>query len=515
MGSPLLTRVKRGIDCASIGLDQWRAKRAPDERTRLEARRHLEERLGRLRGLPQKLGQILSMSADQTKAESFVGLTDGAPAMPLEEVLGLLAERWGTDPACVIDQIDPDGLAASLGQVHRAVLHDGREVAIKVQYPLVRDAVEDDLRLLGWLSKPVGDLGRGFDLDSYRRVIAEGLEEELDYTREAQRGGAFAEAMGALAVVPAVVEEYSTADVLVTTWEEGDRLERVEVEWSTQDKAAAGRALLRLFFAQVFEHGLLHADPHSGNYRFRRSASGEVEVVLYDYGCVRELEARERLSLLRLILESSRDSGGDPYPLFLNMGFDAGLLEPLRSKLPALCQVLFAPFATPGTFDLSSWELAERVDDILGEDRWNFRISGAAQSIFLMRAFHGLVWYLGRLASPVSFSAALRPHVEALGASAARVELAVPEDPRTSFAGLARHLCLQVHEGAEEKARITLPASAVERLETLLDDELAQRIAERGIELQELVSEARRRCYAPQELFELSDGSKRVRVWLS
>lgn len=177
MGSPLLTRLKRGVDCASIGLDQWRAKRAPDARTRAEARRHLEERLGRLRGLPQKLGQILSMSSDEEKAESFATLTDGAPAMPLEEVLGLLSERWGVDPAGVIREIDPDGLAASLGQVHRALLHDGREVAIKVQYPMVRDAVEDDLRLLGWLSKPVGDLGRGFDLGSYQRVIAQGLEE--------------------------------------------------------------------------------------------------------------------------------------------------------------------------------------------------------------------------------------------------------------------------------------------------------------------------------------------------
>jgi hypothetical protein len=515
MGSPLLTRLKRGVDCASIGLDQWRAKRAPDARTRAEARRHLEERLGRLRGLPQKLGQILSMSSDEEKAESFATLTDGAPAMPLEEVLGLLSERWGVDPAGVIREIDPDGLAASLGQVHRALLHDGREVAIKVQYPMVRDAVEDDLRLLGWLSKPVGDLGRGFDLGSYQRVIAQGLEEELDYLLEAERGRTFSEAMGTLAVVPAVIEELTTHEVLVTTWEEGARISEVEAEWTEAEKQAAGRALLRLFFAQVFEHGLLHADPHSGNYRFRRSAAGEVEVVLYDYGCVRELESGERLALLRLILESSGESSADPYPLFVHMGFDAGLLEPIRGKLPALCKVLFAPFATPGAFDVATWELGSRVDDILGSDRWNFRISGAAQSIFLMRAFHGLIWYLGRLACPVSFSAALSSHAAALGAAAASLELQVQEDPTTSFAGLARHLCLQVQEGDEEKARITLPASAVERLETLLDEDLAERIAQRGIELHELVSEARRRCYSPQQLFELQDGPKRVRVWLS
>ena len=514
MPSPLLTRLKRGLDCASVGLDQWRARRAPDERVRAEAHRHLAARLGRLRGLPQKLGQILSMSSDEGKADAFESLTDGSAAMPLDEVLALLAERWGTDPAEVIEEIDPEGLAASLGQVHRARLRDGREVAIKVQYPLVREAVEDDLRLLGLLSGPVGDLRRGFDLASYQRVIAEGLGEELDYRLEAQRGREFAQAMGELAVVPAVVEELSGPQVLVTAWEEGERLGDVEAGWSASEKAAVARKLLCLFFAQVFEHGLLHADPHSGNYRFRRDGKGGVEVVLYDFGCVREVEPKESLSLLRLIEESSGDSGADPFPLFLNMGFDAELLEPLREKLPALCQVLFAPFATPGTFDLSSWKLGERVDDVLGSDRWNFRISGAAESIFLMRAFHGLVWYLDRLASPVSFRAALTPHLRAKAPAAAALELPAPADPRTTFASLARHLCMQVHDGAEEKARITLPASAVERLDTLLDEELDERIRERGIDLAGLVSEARRRCYAPGELFELQDGTKRVRVWL-
>ncbi len=514
MAQPLLRRLKRGLDCAATGLDQWRVKRAPDERTRGEARRHLEERLGRLRGLPQKLGQILSMSADEEQAAAFRSLTDSAPAMPLDEVLGLLRGSWGCDPASVIDEIEPDGLAASLGQVHRAVLRDGREVAIKVQYPFVREAVRDDLKLLGWLSEPVGGLSKGFDLGAYRRVIAETLDEELDYRLEAERTEAFGRALGELAVVPAVLRELSCECVLVTTWESGERIEEVVASWSLGDRTALTRSLLKLFFAQLFEHGLLHADPHSGNYRFRKDTHGQPEVVLYDYGCVREVSELERLSLLRLIAESTGTEGGDPYPLFLNLGFDPELLEPLRSQLPALCKVLFAPFATPGNFDLASWDLGQRVDDVLGSHRLNFRISGAAESVFLMRAFHGLTWYLGQLGAPAAFSACLRPLLDEHLAAAQQVPLPVPEDPSTSFASLASHLCIVVHHGETEKARITLPASAVERLESLLEDELLEKIAQRGISLSQLVKGARRAGFAPQALFELEDDGKRVRVWL-
>ncbi len=96
------------------------------------ARLHLVQRLGRLRGLPQKMGQILSMSEDEETADAFAPLTDSAEPVPLEALLPVMAEQWKREPETVFSDIDAHGLAASLGQVHRATLRDGRVVAIKV-----------------------------------------------------------------------------------------------------------------------------------------------------------------------------------------------------------------------------------------------------------------------------------------------------------------------------------------------------------------------------------------------
>ena len=88
-----------------------------------------------------------------------------------------MEKAWGAPLDSVVQTIDRNGLAASLGQVHRAVLRDGREVAVKVRYPGIRKAVMNDLKVLGWLSAPVGDLRRGFDLNDYRAEIVRNLDD--------------------------------------------------------------------------------------------------------------------------------------------------------------------------------------------------------------------------------------------------------------------------------------------------------------------------------------------------
>lgn len=452
------------------------------------------------------------MSADAQQAEALGPLADGAAALALEEVLELLAEAWGKDPSGVLDEVEPEGRAASLGQVHRARLRDGRQVAVKVQYPDIHAAVQVDLDLLGGLSRPLGGLRRGFDLAAYRREIGRTLHEELDYVGEASRTREFGARFGTYARIPEVVEALSGERVLVTTWCAGDPLAEVERSWSADERRELAEALVRLFLVQVFEVGLVHADPHAGNYRFCRG--GASPVTLLDFGCVQRLEREERLALLRLVRASTDPEGEDPFPLFIRLGFDPDLLSPLRSKLPALARTLFEPFAHPGAYDVTRWRLGERCDDILGEDRWGFRMSGPAGLVFLMRAFHGLRYYLERLGQPAGFAASLRPLLEREAPAMEQLVLESPADPATSFAGLARYLSIEVLDGGVQKARIRLPAGALERLEDLLEEELRARIEERGVDLVELVRAARRGGLGPRELFHLEDGGRLVRVAL-
>ncbi|MFT7676742.1 MAG: putative unusual protein kinase regulating ubiquinone biosynthesis (AarF/ABC1/UbiB family) [Planctomycetota bacterium] len=516
MKSITVTKLGRTLRYARASLDAWRMHNGRDELVRQRAGRHLRDRLGRLRGLPQKVGQMLSMTSDTEQADLFIPLGSAAPALDFADLTPHLELAWGKQPNEICQEINPEGLAASLGQVHQARLHDGRQVAVKIQYPGMSEALDTDLSALGWIARPVGNLRDGFDMTDYQNALRESLKEELDYEAEAanQKDMARAAADSKLdLVVPTVIDELSTDKVLTSTWEEGGTHLHTRT-WEAPERGLLGRRMVSQFLTMIFDHGLMHADPHPGNYRFRLGADGP-QVVLYDYGCVHRMTERERMVLLRLITEASNSSSkADPFPLLVELGFDADLLKPLRHKLPALCRILFEPFSKGGKFDMDSWNLSERVSDVLGDDRMNFRIAGPAKLMFFLRAFHGLRFHLAELGEPVSWSIPMRELQLRHGPAMAALEFSEPASKDSSYSGLATSLCIQVSEHGETKARITLPATAVERLESFVDEDLQAKIDAREIDLDAIVSRVRAQQFAPQSIFSLEDGDKHIVIWL-
>jgi hypothetical protein len=465
---------------------------------RRNAQRHVARTLGRLRGLPQKLGQMLASGSDAVRAEEFACLTDAAEPVPLEALRPELERAFGGPLERELAELEPHGLAASLGQVHRGRLRDGRAVAIKVRYPKIAQAVEADLGLLGWLSKPLGGLSRGFDLGGYRTEIGAMLARELDYRQEAREQREYAHlARGHGVVVPSVLEAYSTEAVLLSTWEAGETLEEAAT-WTRAERAALAHTLAQHHRELLFRDGVAHADLHAGNLRYRRGAGP----VLYDFGCVLRLGDTERQALLSL---ASGVSARDPWLDFLALGFDAERLEPLRSRLGALCALVFAPYRARGPFDYSSFDPGPDVDALLGEERWNLRIAGPPRLVYLMRSLHGLWRHLARLAEPVELAPLALPE---------RPSVAPPAIARPTAGNAARWLTVCVRADGEQRARVSLPASALERLDEVLDEELRARIAAQGIDLAEVVRRSRAGGHAPGKLFRIDESSRSVDVRL-
>lgn len=498
-----------------LAKDGWKLSHARTDEAQRIARKHLVERMGRLRSLPQKLGQIIGFSnGDVESAGDYSVLEEAAEPLSLDVVQPILESEWEKPLGRVVRDISADAKAASLGQVHRAELRDGRVVAVKIQYPGIRDAVLLDLKLLGWLSRPVGNLRRGFDISGYRDAILNDLERELDYRSEAEFQRAFSAwaASDPFLRVPEVVGELSTSKVLVSRWEEGDHWRDVQNIWTSQEKQQLGVGLIEFFHEGLFQRGLLHADWHPGNLRFRRTG-GAIQLLLYDFGCVYRPDAEHRLALLRLIRAACRQDEA-PYPLFLKLGFRDEYLQVMGRKLPALCRVLFEPYAAEYAYDLCDWRLGERLGDILGDDRWNFRIAGPPDLVFLLRAFHGLLYYLARLGVRTAWSRVIEPSFVRFAGELQSLELQRPNQQADGFEGLARELKIRVTENGRTKAQITHRASAIDNLTALIDDELTARIERQGVRLDELVADVRRRCYAPGEIFRSSEGAKEITVWL-
>jgi predicted unusual protein kinase regulating ubiquinone biosynthesis (AarF/ABC1/UbiB family) len=306
---------------------------------------HLFRVLGELKGGAMKLGQALSIFEAALPAElagpyrqALTRLQDSAPPMPAATVQRVLTEQLGPDwRDTLVEFDDTPAAAASIGQVHRAVWHDGRTVAVKVQYPGAGDALISDLGQLSRLAGLFRILQPGVAVKPLVAELRARITEELDYQLEAQSQRAFAEAYrgDAEIFVPPVV---AAADkVLVTEWLDGTPLSAVIASGSPPLRDRAGRLLATLHFSAPQRVGLLHADPHPGN--FRMLDDGRLGVV--DFGAVARLpeghpEPIGRLVRLALagdadaVFEGLRDEG------FIKPDLDVDPAEILDYVLPML-----------------------------------------------------------------------------------------------------------------------------------------------------------------------------------
>ncbi len=249
---------------------------------------------GTLRGLALKMGQMASYvdgCIPEGHREAFertlAVLRDAAPAMNEEQARRVVHAELGADPEGLFAQWSPAPFAAaSIGQVHRARLGDGREVAVKVQYDEVAKAVASDLSNAAMLGGLLGPLGGKFGVRDHLAEMRARFGEELDYRHEAARQAEFARIwQGDSRVrIPAVVPERSSRRVLTSELALGLDFEGA-CSADERDRAAWAATLWRFVFGSFLGHGLFNADPHPGNYLFAPDGA----VWFLDFGCTRAL----------------------------------------------------------------------------------------------------------------------------------------------------------------------------------------------------------------------------------
>ncbi|MEV0635122.1 AarF/ABC1/UbiB kinase family protein [Streptomyces sp. NPDC050619] len=231
--------------------------------------------LGELKGGAMKFGQALSVFESALPEEvagpyraALTKLQEAAPPMPTRTVHTVLAERLGKDwPRLFLEFEDKPSAAASIGQVHHGVWHDGREVAVKVQYPGAGEALLSDLNQLSRFARLLGPLVPGVDIKPLITELRDRVSEELDYALEAQAQQAHAEEFedDPDVVVPGVVHQCD--QVLITEWMDGIPMSEVIADGTQEQRDRAGQLLARFLFSGPARTGLLHADPHPGNFR--------------------------------------------------------------------------------------------------------------------------------------------------------------------------------------------------------------------------------------------------------
>ena len=249
--------------------------------------------LGQLKGGAMKMGQALSVFEaalpEDVAAPYRVALTklqEAAPPLPARTVHAVLAKELGSDWRGRFQSFDDvPAAAASIGQVHRAVWADGRHVAVKIQYPGAGPALLGDLKQLSRLARLFSTLTPGLDIKPLLVELEKRVAEELDYRLEAESQMTFAEAYEGdeEITVPLVVD--GSERILVTEWMEGVPLSQIIATGTQEQRDRASLLLARFLFSGPVLAGLLHADPHPGN--FRLLPDGRLGVI--DFGAVDHL----------------------------------------------------------------------------------------------------------------------------------------------------------------------------------------------------------------------------------
>jgi len=248
--------------------------------------------MGEMKGAVMKVGQVMSLMTGLVPDEmagKLATLQADAPPMAYRLVEQVFEEEYGRPPGSVFRRFEHEPFAAaSIGQVHRARLHDGTEVAVKVQYPGVREAIEHDLANMGFMIGLAGVVSRGLDATSIVRDLKEGIRGELDYLREAAAQQRFFDLYEGHAFIriPRVYHELTTGRVLVQQLFHGEPF-RAARDLGQRERERVAEMVFRFSFGNFYRHGLFNGDPHPGNYLLLADGT----VAFLDYGCVADFSA--------------------------------------------------------------------------------------------------------------------------------------------------------------------------------------------------------------------------------
>jgi predicted unusual protein kinase regulating ubiquinone biosynthesis (AarF/ABC1/UbiB family) len=379
--------------------------------------RKMTDKLAQMRGAAMKLGQLLSMDSGDfvppELADILARLRADAEPMTDAQLARILVGQWGDDWRQKLSAFDARPIAAaSIGQVHRARSVDGRDLAVKIQYPDIADSIDSDVENASMLLKASGLLPRHIDIAPLLAEAKMQLHDEADYIREARYLTRYAKALAGDTrfSVPQVLPDLSTPRILAMTYAPGISLEQLTSRPQAERDRVAG-ALMDLVLSELFALGVMQSDPNLANYRYDTETG---TIVLLDFGAARDVSPdieRFYRQMLSAGLAGDRDvlrSALEDFGLIdsrMNTAHVASVLQ--------LFDMILEPMLHQGPFDFGNNALMRSIrDQGLGllNDKSNWRLP-PAELFFVQRKLGGMYHLAARLRARVDIGALLRVHL--------------------------------------------------------------------------------------------------------
>ncbi len=393
------------------GSRQLRAGKRPRARDLLltpgNARR-VADQLADMRGAAMKLGQILSMDTGdllpRELADILARLRSDARSMPLEQLQAAMTEAYGEDWEELFYNFDYQPLAAaSIGQVHRTISPDGREIVLKVQYPGVARSIDADVDNIATVLKVSGLLPEGLDINPLLADAKAQLRDEADYIKEAEFLRAFGEVLAddERFLLPEVLPDLTRRNVLAMTYVEGLPIESIAEE-AQAERDRVMTALVDLMLTELFELRMVQTDPNFANYQYRHS---DGRIVLLDFGATRHFKAgfvRDYRKLARAAIDGDRDK---VLAAAERLGYSMGdANSEYRELVLELFLLALEPLGIDEEYDFAHSDLPARMSE-LGEtvtDYRDFWQAPPTDAVYFHRKLGGMFMLASRLGARVN-----------------------------------------------------------------------------------------------------------------
>ena len=377
------------------------------DKSHLEAAERMVDALGSMKGAAMKIGQLASFIDTEFLPDEYrelyqdklAALRSEAPPMPWKTVKTVLEEEWEDPVEELFEDFSHDAAAAaSIGQVHRATLPDGREVAVKVQYPGVAKALRADMQNAGMIMRLAKALAPGLDAKAAAEELKLRVLEELDYEYEAQNQRTFARGYRnhPFIYVPDVITRLSRSRVLVSEWVDGKGFDDVKA-LDQEERDRFGEIVFRFCFGSIYHLQHFNADAHPGNYLLMDDG----KVAFLDFGMTKQLD-KEQIELEIAAIEAVLDDDPDELVQALHeLGFLAKPKKMDAEKLMAHVKAVGGWYLEPGEHTVDS-EMVMRAIASVSDPRSEFfdlmrRENLPANELMGRRMESGVLAVLGQL----------------------------------------------------------------------------------------------------------------------
>jgi predicted unusual protein kinase regulating ubiquinone biosynthesis (AarF/ABC1/UbiB family) len=365
------------------------------------------DQLSQMRGAAMKVGQMISMDAgDMLPAELadlLARLRSDAKSMPEKELISLLKAEWGESWQKKFIQFPLQPIAAaSIGQVHKVITQDLKRLAIKIQYPGIKQSINSDVDNVATLIKMTGLLPKGLDIKSLLSEAKKQLHDEADYALEGQyleRYAAVIENDDAF-IMPVVDHEFSSDTILAMSFVDGIPIEQlVDAPQATRDQVMSH--LMRLFFKELFDFQLVQTDPNFANYQYDEETQ---KIVLLDFGATRIYTSQMANSYRQLMQGASGHDKTKIRQAILDIGLiRQDLPEKVQQNITDLAYMACEPLYGESPYDFAASDLSSRLQQQgmqLGLEK-EYAHTPSANAIFLHRKLGGLFLLAIRLKAKV------------------------------------------------------------------------------------------------------------------